>query len=181
MKHSEARNISPSPSKEPTTQDSDYPTVLDSSTNSQDGDLAKPWSTFATLSHMCHDILKKCTRLNKQLESRSSGLRSAQMLFIFNLIVPTIARSIPKNNGKAEVASSIAVAASSLTGLPYVAFVAGVLSVAFYIAALRDPISVWGCTMSIWAFGWWAIKDDTTTTLLDCGTYVIPTFLMRIN
>ena len=133
-------------------------------------DLAKLWSLFAALSHMCHSIFEKCTLLDGQLNSYSGGWRLARILFTFNLILPTKARSIPNHSGKAEIASSIAVAASSLTGLPYVAFIAGVLSLAFYVAALKDPITVWGYMMGVWAFGWWAIKDDTNTTLWDCGT-----------
>ena len=132
--------------------------------------LAKLRSLFAALSHVCHSIFEKCTLLDGQLHSYSGGWRLARILFTFNLILPTIARSIPNHSGKAEIASSIAVAASSLTGLPYLAFIAGVLSFAFYVAALKDPITVWGCMMSVWAFGWWAIKDDTSTTLWDCGT-----------
>jgi hypothetical protein len=85
-------------------------------------------------------------------------------------IRPAKARTIPKNTQSTEIASNLAIVTSALTSLPYVAFLAAVVSVAFYMAALKDPISVWGTMMSIWAFGWWVIKADPNTTLWDCGT-----------
>lgn len=144
--------------------------MLDSSINPQGRKLASSWSPFLTLSHWCHSISRKCTRLRKQLNLCTAGLRVSQVLAYSMFIWPAKARTIPKNSQSTEIASNLAIVASSLTSLPYVAFLAAVLSVAFYMAALKDPISVWGTMMSIWAFGWWVIKADPNTTLWDCGT-----------
>ena len=168
-KHKEQSSISSSGSNAGSIQDSDNQRESTFKTISQDECSAKRWLISAVFSHLCPRIYQKGIRLREQLAS-CSGLLSARILLSFSLIVPTTARTIPKTTESAEIASSITVAASSLTGLSYVAFLAAVLSVAFYMAALRDPISVWGCMMSIWAFGWWAIKDDAHTTLWDCGT-----------
>ena len=169
-KHKEQSLISSSGSNAGSMQDSDNQRVLTSKTTSQGECSAKRWSISAILSYLCPRMYQKGIRLREQLASGNGGLLSTRILLSFSLIVPTTARTISKTTESAEIVSSIAVAASSLIGLPYVAFLAAVLSVAFYMAALRDPISVWGCMMSIWAFGWWAIKDDAHTTLWDCGT-----------
>lgn len=153
-KHKEQSSIPSSGSNAGSIQDSDNQRESTFKPISQDECSAKRWLISAVSSYLCPRMYQL----------------SARILLSFSLIVPTTARTIPKTTESAEIASSITVAASSLTGLSYVAFLAAVLSVAFYMAALRDPISVWGCMMSIWAFGWWAIKDDAHTTLWDCGT-----------
>ena len=80
-------------------------------------------------------------------------------------IVPTTARTIPRNASNEGSTGSFNAALIPLAYWPYLAFVIITLLVAQYLAHTRDPIFVWGCMMSVWAFGWWTIRADPSTTL----------------
>ena len=90
----------------------------------------------------------------------------ALTLSIFTLfIVPTTARTIPRNASNEGSIGSFNAALIPLAYWPYLAFVIITLLVAQYLAHTKDPIFVWGCMMSVWAFGWWTIRADPSTTL----------------
>ena len=80
-------------------------------------------------------------------------------------IVPTTARTIPRNTGSEDSTGSFTAAVIPLAHWPYLAFVVITLLMAQYLAHTKDPMFVWGCMMSIWAFGWWTIRADPSTTL----------------
>ena len=80
-------------------------------------------------------------------------------------LVPTTARTIPRNIGNEDSIGSFAAAVIPLAHWPYLAFVIITLLVAQYLAHTKDPMFVWGCMMSIWAFGWWTVRADPSTTL----------------
>ena len=80
-------------------------------------------------------------------------------------IIPTTARTIPRNASNEGSTESFSAALILLAHWPYLAFVIITLLVAQYLAHTKDPIFVWGCMMSVWAFGWWTIRADPSTTL----------------
>ena len=84
-------------------------------------------------------------------------------------VSPTTARSIPKNTSNEESIGSFNAAVIPLAHWPYLAFVVITLLVAQYLAHMKDAIFVWGCMMTIWAFGWWTIRADSSTTLQISG------------
>ena len=86
-----------------------------------------------------------------------------------NFVVPTTARTISRNTGHEESTGSFAAAVLPLAHWPYFAFVIIALLVAQYLAHMKDAIFVWGCMMTIWAFGWWTIRADSSTTLQISG------------
>lgn len=94
---------------------------------------------------------------------RSSLALSLTTCTIF--FVPTTARTISRNTGNEESSGSFAAAVLPLAHWPYLAFVIIALLVAQYLAHMNDAIFVWGCMMTIWAFGWWTIRADSSTTL----------------
>ena len=86
-----------------------------------------------------------------------------------NFVVPTTARTIPRNSSNEESTGSFTAAVVPLAHWPYFAFVIITLLVAQYLAHKKDAIFVWGCMMTIWAFGWWTIRADSSTTLQISG------------
>ena len=99
-------------------------------------------------------------------------LRSSRALTFItctNLVVPTAARTLPRNTGNEESTDSFAAVISPLAHWPSLAFVIIALLVAQYLAHMNDAIFVWGCMMTIWAFGWWTIRADSSTTLQISG------------
>ena len=84
-------------------------------------------------------------------------------------IVPTTARSIPRNAGNEESTGTLTAAVIPLAHWPYLAFVIITLLGAQHLAHMKDPIFVWGCMMTIWAFGWWTIRADSNTSLQISG------------
>ncbi len=86
-----------------------------------------------------------------------------------NFVVPTTARTIPRNSSNGESTGSFTAAAVPLAYWPYFSFVIVTLLVAQYLAQRKDAIFVWGCMMTIWAFGWWTIRADSSTTLQISG------------
>ena len=80
-------------------------------------------------------------------------------------IVPTTARTIPRNASNEGSTESFSAAVIPLAHWPYLAFVIITLLVAQYLAHTKDPMFVWGCMMSVWAFGWWTIRADSSTSL----------------
>ena len=81
------------------------------------------------------------------------------------LPICTTARTIPRNASNEGSTASFSAAMILLAHWPYLAFVIITLLVAQYLAHTKDPIFVWGCMMSVWAFGWWTIRADPSTTL----------------
>ena len=82
-----------------------------------------------------------------------------------NFVVPATARTIPRNTSNEESTGSFTAAVIPLAHWPYLAFVIIMLLVAQYLAHIKDPIFIWGCMMTIWAFGWWTIRADSSTSL----------------
>ena len=82
-----------------------------------------------------------------------------------NLIVPATARTIPRNTSNEESTGSFTAVVIPLAHWPYLAFVIITLLVAQYLAHIKDPIFIWGCMMTVWAFGWWTIRADSSTSL----------------
>ena len=89
----------------------------------------------------------------------------ALTLPIFTLfITPTTARTIPRNASNEEPTGSFSAAVILLAHWPHLAVVIITLLVARHLAT-KDPMFVWGCMMSVWAFGWWTIRADSSTSL----------------
>ena len=79
-------------------------------------------------------------------------------------IAPTTARTIPRNASNEEATGSFSAAVILLAHWPHLAIVIITLLVARHLAT-KDPMFVWGCMMSVWAFGWWTIRADSSTSL----------------
>ena len=82
-----------------------------------------------------------------------------------NLVVPATARTIPRNTSNEESTGSLNAVVIPLAQWSYLAFVIITLLMAQYLAHTKDPIFIWGCMMTVWAFGWWTIRADPGTTL----------------
>ena len=82
-----------------------------------------------------------------------------------NLVVPATARTIPRNTSNEESTGSLNLVVIPLAQWSYLAFVIITLLITQYLAHIKDPIFVWGCMMTVWAFGWWTIRADPGTTL----------------
>lgn len=82
-----------------------------------------------------------------------------------SLVVPATARTIPRNTSNEESTGSFTAVVIPLAHWPYLAFVIITLLVAQYLAHIKDPIFIWGCMMTVWAFGWWTIRADSSTSL----------------
>ena len=80
-------------------------------------------------------------------------------------IVPTTARTIPRNARNEESTGNFSAAVILLAHWPHLAFVIITLLVARHLAHTKDPMFVWGCMMSVWAFAWWTIRADSSTSL----------------
>ena len=82
-----------------------------------------------------------------------------------NFTVPITARTIPRDTSNEEFGGSFPAAVIPVAHWPELAFVIITLLMAQYLAHIKDPIFIWGCMMTVWAFGWWTIRADPSTTL----------------
>ena len=82
-----------------------------------------------------------------------------------SFVVPTAARTIPRNTSNEGSTGSFTAAVVPLGHWPYLAFVTITLLGAQYLAHMKDANFVWGCMMTSWAFGWWTIRADSSTSL----------------
>ena len=82
-----------------------------------------------------------------------------------NFIIPITARTIPRDTSNEESGGSFPAAVIPLAHWPELAFVIITLLMAQYLAHIKGPIFIWGCMMTVWAFGWWTIRADPGTTL----------------
>ena len=86
-----------------------------------------------------------------------------------NFVPPTTARTILRNSNNEDSTDNFTAVVGLVAHWPYLAFVIITLLVAQYLAQRKDAIFVWGCMMTIWAFGWWTIRADSSTTLQISG------------
>ena len=134
-------------------------------------------NTFAALLRSALDQIShwrvRLTSFGKALGSfRLSSVGAAYKIRIPTctlFIVPATARTIPRNAGNEEPTGSLTAAMIPLAHWPYLAFVIITLLGAQHLAHMKDPIFVWGCMMTIWAFGWWTIRADSNTSLQISG------------
>ena len=97
--------------------------------------------------------------------SKLRGSLALTLTTCTNFVIPTTARTIPRNASKEGSTSSFTAAVVPLAYWPYLAFVIITLLVTRYLAHTKDPLFVWGSMMSVWAFGWWTIRADSSTSL----------------
>ena len=97
--------------------------------------------------------------------SKLRGSLALTLTTCTNFVVPTTARTIPRNTSNEGSTGSFTAVMVPLAHWPYFAFVIITLLVAQYLAHTKDPMFVWGCMMSVWAFGWWTIRADSSTSL----------------
>ena len=150
-------------------------------TGTQDGSSTKHQliSTFpdllrSALDRICYWNLRSTSRGKASGLIRWCPVRAASKLrgslaltltTCTNFVLPTTARTIPRNTSNEGSTGSFTAAVVPLAHWPYLAFVIITLLVAQHLAHTKDPMFVWGSMMSVWAFGWWTIRADSSTSL----------------
>ena len=83
------------------------------------------------------------------------------------LLIPTVSGNpLEKTNIDHQPDNSpLPQPSSAFVGGPYLISAIGVLLTAHLLANRKGRIPVWGCMMAVWAFAWWGIRDDDSTTL----------------
>ena len=120
------------------------------------------WNLRLTLRGKASRLIRWCP---VRAASKLRGSLALTLTTCTNFVVPTTARTIPRNTSNEGSTGSFTAAVVPLAHWPYLAFVTITLLVAQYLAHMKDPIFVWGCMMTIWAFGWWTIRADSGTSL----------------
>ena len=120
------------------------------------------WNLRSTLRGKASGLIRWCPL---RAASKLRGSLALTLTTCTNFVVPTTARTIPRNTSNEGSTGSFTAAVVPLAHWPCLAFVTITLLVAQYLAYMKDPIFVWGCMMTIWAFGWWTIRADTGTSL----------------
>ena len=120
------------------------------------------WSTMSTSRGKASRPIR-WSFVSAAYKIRSSVALTIPICTLF--IPPTTARTIPRNASNEESTGNFSAAVILLAQWPHLAFVIITLLGARHLAYTKDPMFVWGCMMSVWAFGWWTIRADSSTSL----------------